>query len=168
MDVGRPAEDQSSWTSWRPLWSAQLLGEGCPLCSLLGSADNDWGIRVLEGEFVDGYLWRTGSIPGYSVALWKHAHVAEPTQLTEAEAAGYWLEVLQLGRALERVYRPAKMNYETLGNNVPHLHTHVIPRPTLDPAPNGPLPWAYLDGDRQDDAQLRADADTVRRVLGGR
>ncbi len=99
--------------------------------------------------------------------MWKHEHVAEPTQLSESEAAGYWLEVLQLGRAIEHVYRPAKMNYETPGNNVPHLHTHIIPRPTVDPAPNGPLPWGYLDDDRQDDAQLRTDADAVREALTG-
>jgi diadenosine tetraphosphate (Ap4A) HIT family hydrolase len=159
------ATDQSSWRTWRPSWSAQIRGDGCGLCSVLGSDENDWGIRILEGQFVDGYLWRPGSIRGYTVALWKHAHAAEPTQLSEVDAAGYWLEVLQLGRALEHVYRPAKMNYETLGNNVPHLHTHIIPRPTVDPAPNGPLPWTYLDEGRQRDAQLRADADTLRLVL---
>ena len=154
------------WRAWRPNWAAQLAGDGCPLCALRGTEDSEWGIRVLEGEFIDGYLWRPGSIRGYSVALWKHEHVAEPTQLSDTAAAGYWLEVVQLGRALEQVYRPAKMNYETLGNNIPHLHTHVIPRPTLDPAPNGPLPWIYLDQDRQDDAQLHADAKSVRRALG--
>ena len=153
------------WRAWRPNWAAQLAGDGCPLCALRGTEDSEWGIRVLEGEFIDGYLWRPGSIRGYSVALWKHEHVAEPTQLGDTAAAGYWLEVLQLGQALEQVYRPAKMNYETLGNNVPHLHTHVIPRPTLDPAPNGPLPWAYLDQGRHDEAQLHADANTVRQAL---
>lgn len=110
-------------------------------------------------------MWRPGSIRGYTVALWKHAHVAEPTQLSDVEAAGHWLEVLRLGRALEQVYQPAKMNYETLGNNVPHLHTHIIPRPTVDPAPIGPLPWTYLDDGRQDDGQLHADSTKVRQML---
>jgi len=27
-----------------------------------------------------------------------------------------------------------------LGNTVPHLHAHIVPRPLLDPAPNAPLP----------------------------
>jgi diadenosine tetraphosphate (Ap4A) HIT family hydrolase len=28
-----------------------------------------------------------------------------------------------------------KMNYETLGNSPPHLHTHVMPRYADDPKP---------------------------------
>lgn len=34
------------------------------------------------------------------------------------------------------------MNYLTLGNAVPHLHTHLIPRYYGDPAPGRP----YLTG----------------------
>ncbi|MFE2867711.1 hypothetical protein [Embleya sp. NPDC059259] len=39
------------------------------------------------------------------------------------------------GRAVEDVFGPWKVNYETLGNALPHLHTHVIPRHRDDPAP---------------------------------
>ena len=39
----------------------------------------------------------------------------------------------------------AKMNYQLLGNCVPHLHAHIVPRPLLDPAPHRPLRWSYLD-----------------------
>ena len=33
-----------------------------------------------------------------------------------------------------------KMNYETLGNSLPHLHTHLVPRYTDDPRPGQPFP----------------------------
>lgn len=127
--------------------------------------DRRWGLLVLDGKFVNGYLWRPGSIPGYCVAIWKHGHVVEPTDLDEASAAGFWLEVLQLGRALETLYRPAKMNYQTLGNVVPHLHTHLVPRPWTDPEPHAPLPWSYLDDGLQPDDVLIPAAQRVRAAL---
>jgi diadenosine tetraphosphate (Ap4A) HIT family hydrolase len=34
-----------------------------------------------------------------------------------------------------------KLNFLTLGNSVPHLHTHVLPRYRNDPAPGGPIAW---------------------------
>ena len=32
-------------------------------------------------------------------------------------------------------FRPVKVNYGLLGNQLPHLHWHVIPRLAGDPAP---------------------------------
>src|SRR5262249_44002624 len=60
---------------------------------------------------------------------------AEPTELDQSEAAGCWAEALMVARALLRVCRPLKLSYETLGNSLPHLHTHLVPRSREDPAP---------------------------------
>ena len=38
-----------------------------------------------------------------------------------------------LGRAIAAAFRPRKLNYELLGNQVPHLHWHLIPRYESDP-----------------------------------
>lgn len=157
--------DTSGWRTWRAGWERHKRGDDCVLCLMRGIEQDDWGIRVMDGDHADGYLWRTGSIPGYCLAIWKHDHVAEPTQLTDEAAAGYWLDVLRLGRALEDFYEPAKMNYQTLGNTVPHLHTHVIPRPARDPAPNAPMPWRYLDEGRRDDDAFRDRAQQLRAHL---
>jgi hypothetical protein len=48
--------------------------------------------------------------------------------------------------ALERHYRPVKLNLQMLGNAVPHLHTHLLPRFAADPAPGRPLP--FPEGER--------------------
>jgi diadenosine tetraphosphate (Ap4A) HIT family hydrolase len=90
-------------------------------------------------------------------------HVAEPTELEVYETAAYWREVMMIGRATEAALKPAKMNYETLGNNVPHLHTHIIPRPWLgDPSPNGHLGSDFLDNPRQTEEQVRRTVQTLR------
>jgi diadenosine tetraphosphate (Ap4A) HIT family hydrolase len=70
-------------------------------------------------------------VPGYTVAVWNGRHVSESTQLAGEQAAGYWPETLRVGRAVEQGFEHAKMNYQMLGNTVPHLHAHIIPRPLL-------------------------------------
>ena len=64
-------------------------------------------------------------------------------------------------------YQPLKMNYQTLGNTVPHLHTHLIPRFAEDPAPGHPFPLRPPNGaeTRISRDALTADADALRRLL---
>jgi diadenosine tetraphosphate (Ap4A) HIT family hydrolase len=73
--------------------------------------------------------------------------------------------LLRVGAAVETAFENVQMNYEILGNSVPHLHTHVIPRAPLDPAPKGPLPWAYLDHKRHDPDVFAADAALLKGAL---
>ena len=109
----RMDSEAEPWKSWQDSWPDQMAGHGCPLCAFLTTEDPRSGLRVFEGRHLNGYLWRPGAIAGYCVAIWKHRHVAEPTELDDDAAAGYWLEALRLGRAPETVYQPAKMNYQT-------------------------------------------------------
>ncbi len=44
-----------------------------------------------------------------------------------------------------------KMNFQLLGNAVPHLHCHILPRYYGDPAPSPPL-----DMDRPEHTRLLA------------
>jgi diadenosine tetraphosphate (Ap4A) HIT family hydrolase len=90
------------------------------------------------------------------------------TQLASDQASAYWGEVTRIGRAVEICFEPAKMNYLTLGNNVPHLHTHIVPRPwTGDPDPNRAPDFGYLDAPRQPEAQVRDTAQRLRDCLAG-
>jgi len=156
--------DRGRW--WRERWAQQRKGEDCVLCGRSGIDEDEWGIRVFTGEAVDGFAWKTGLIAGYVVAIWNGVHVAEPTQLASAQAAAYWREVTRIGRAVESCFEPAKVNYLTLGNNVPHLHTHIVPRPwSGDPGPNRALDFAYLDAPRQPEVQVRDAARLLRERL---
>jgi diadenosine tetraphosphate (Ap4A) HIT family hydrolase len=47
--------------------------------------------------------------------------------------------MMRAGQALDRVFAPMKMNFQILGNAVPHLHAHILPRYYGDPAPHRPL-----------------------------
>jgi diadenosine tetraphosphate (Ap4A) HIT family hydrolase len=42
-------------------------------------------------------------------------------------------------QALDHVFKPIKMNFQLLGNAVPHLHVHLVPRYYGDAAPAQPI-----------------------------
>jgi len=48
-------------------------------------------------------------------------------------------EVSRIAKILAQVYEAKKINYELLGNQLPHIHWHVIPRLATDPAPLEPV-----------------------------
>jgi len=52
----------------------------------------------------------------------------------------FWFDMLLVSRAMQVVYRPLKMNYQLLGNRLPHLHWLLAPRFVDDVAPGDPLP----------------------------
>ncbi|MFJ8752150.1 HIT family protein [Streptomyces sp. NPDC102441] len=130
--------------------------------------DIEWGLLLYRGEVSQSYLWRSGQVRGYTIVIFTARHIAEPTELSDEEAAAFWRDTLTAGRALEEYYQPVKMNYLLLGNAIPHAHFHLTPRRSAgqDPAPGGPLPFAVLDLGRQNEEQLQSDARGLRDLLG--
>ncbi|MGH3254047.1 MAG: HIT family protein, partial [Streptosporangiaceae bacterium] len=82
------------------------------------------------------------------------------------QSCRYWREVLAVGRAVQEHFDPVKMNYMTLGNTVPHLHTHVVPRYRDDPAPGGPIAWEDIFAPEPvPEADLHHQAASLRALL---
>ena len=132
------------------------------MCEQGRPEETPYGVRFLAGEVADAYLQLDDRQRGYSVVIWRGRHVAEPTELSPEEATQYWLEVLEAGRRIERRFAPLKMNYEILGNALPHLHTHVIPRYEDDPRPGNRFP--HPPGGKQGDPEpstFRADVEAL-------
>jgi diadenosine tetraphosphate (Ap4A) HIT family hydrolase len=151
---------------WPKNWAELTLGIGCEMCEGGRPEANRYGIRILRGRYSDAYLQRADVQRGYTLVIWRGRHVNEPTELDEAQAAGYWAEVLAVARALIRVYAPLKMNYETLGNSVPHLHTHLLPRFIDDPRPGQPFPLTAEQPDQHiPEPRLLAEAAELRALL---
>lgn len=132
------------------------------MCAEGRPEETSFGLRIYAGAVSDAYLQRADIQRGYTIVIWRGRHVAEPTELTRAEAARYWREVLQVGRALESYLRPVKLNYDLLGNSLPHLHAHVVPRYADDPRPGWPFP--FPEGEPRPIAEevLRRDAEALR------
>jgi diadenosine tetraphosphate (Ap4A) HIT family hydrolase len=78
--------------------------------------------------------------PGFCRVIWNE-HVAEFSDLEPAARDRVMLAVYAVERAIRRVLQPVKVNLASLGNQVPHVHWHVIPRFSNDA--HFPLPiWA--------------------------
>jgi len=102
-------------------------------------------VRILASAVCDVYLRRIAVVPGYAVATWRGRHVSDLTELTDTEAAEFDRTVRAAARALQHHYRPANLNYLTLGNAVPHLHVHIVPRYLTDPDPGKPPRFMMVD-----------------------
>jgi diadenosine tetraphosphate (Ap4A) HIT family hydrolase len=70
-----------------------------------------------------------------------------------------------VGRALERHFEPVKLNYQLLGNSVPHLHAHLLPRDADDPRPGWPVPWRNEDPPPFPEEDVQRDTEALRALL---
>jgi diadenosine tetraphosphate (Ap4A) HIT family hydrolase len=142
-----------------------MRGQGCAMCAQGRPDENEFGILVYRSDTADAYLQKADvGQRGYCIVIWRGRHVAEPTELSDTEAGQYWDDVLRVARAIEVHYTPAKLNLMMLGNTLPHLHTHVVPRYVDDRDPGHPprfmdpgekTPALPIDDVRRDAAKLR-------------
>jgi len=54
-------------------------------------------------------------------------------KLFRDEFTAFMAEARQAARAIAGAFRPDLMNYASLGNVMPHLHWHLVPRYRTDP-----------------------------------
>ena len=66
-------------------------------------------------------------LPGFCRVIWNR-HVAEMTDLSYGERDHLMTLVFAVEEAVRHVMHPDKVNIAALGNMVPHIHWHVIPR----------------------------------------
>jgi diadenosine tetraphosphate (Ap4A) HIT family hydrolase len=147
--------------TWPEDWGRRRQGEGCPMCAEGRPDETAGGIRFFTGRFADGFLQRSAPSPGYTIVVWRGRHIPDVSEMEPQEATDYWLEVLEVARGLDTVFAPCQLNYDVLGNLVPHVHTHIVPRYLDDSSPNMPLkPWEPIpvpENELRDRvAQLRA------------
>src|SRR3954464_15487926 len=121
--------------TWPEDWDARKRGDGCWFCG------DQLGQPFYAGTVGHAHLERHPIARGHAIVVFRGRHVADFTRLTVAEAAAYWSDVHTVARMIEQVFAPCHMNYQLLGNLVPHLHVHLVPRYVDDPAPGRPLPW---------------------------
>jgi diadenosine tetraphosphate (Ap4A) HIT family hydrolase len=84
------------------------------------------------------YLAEDQCFPGWCVLVLRR-HATELWQLAPTERETLMHEVTRVAQALAAVFDAVKMNYELLGNQVAHIHWHLIPRRADDPSPRMPV-----------------------------
>jgi diadenosine tetraphosphate (Ap4A) HIT family hydrolase len=114
------------------------LENKCSICLHLKSPSS---FKIFEFSDAILYLNEDQFFRGYAILEYKE-HVKELFDLS-GEARGLLMgHLCQAAKALQKVFSPDKINYELLGNKVPHLHWHIVPRFKSDPAWPEPI-WRF-------------------------
>ena len=111
----------------------------CALCR------GDGGVLVVRTPPLRVVLVDDPDYPAYLRVIW-NAHVTEMSDLAEPERARLLAAVHAVETALRETVAPDKINLASLGNQVPHLHWHVIARFTDDAHFPQPI-WAARQRD---------------------
>jgi len=98
----------------------------CPLCQ------TDGGHILWRDAFSRVVLADEPDYPGFLRVI-LNAHIKEMTDLSPADQVKLMRVVWEAEAVLREVMQPDKINLASLGNVVPHLHWHVIPRFADDP-----------------------------------
>ncbi|MBN8766267.1 MAG: HIT family protein [Thiobacillus sp.] len=125
----------------------------CPLC------DTPGGTILWQDDFCRVVLADEPDYPGFLRVI-LNAHVKEMSDLASADQRRLLDVVLAAEAALRAVMTPDKINLASLGNVVPHLHWHVIPRFADDPHFPNPV-W----GERKRPAPHAAPADLEAQLV---
>jgi diadenosine tetraphosphate (Ap4A) HIT family hydrolase len=94
--------------------------------------DDDADLRVVELEHSFVVLNRDQYFPGYTLLFTKR-HATELFHLDRTVRGRLMEEVSCVAEALFKLFKPDKINYELLGNMVPHIHWHLVPRHSAEP-----------------------------------
>ena len=127
----------------------------CPLCQPLNEILlwRDATLRVIRVDDPD--------YPGFCRVI-LNRHVKEMTDLSPEERAHLMQTVFVVEGALRELMQPDKVNLAALGNQVPHLHWHVIPRFTDDAHFPDPV-WAVA---RRPGQAHPVDGTQLARIIG--
>lgn len=127
----------------------------CPLCQTLAHIrEGTFERHVISLDHCEVILHDNQVCPGWCVLIYKH-HAEHAAALSSDLELAIFAEAARVGRALRTAFPrsgidggPVRINYANLGNVVPHIHWHVVPRHasgsgaslTADPDPRA-VPW---------------------------
>jgi diadenosine tetraphosphate (Ap4A) HIT family hydrolase len=145
-------------------WQKQKQGVGCPFC-LPRQDDNKFWLKVASLSISTLYLNRIQTYRGYSVLVYDPCHATIPSQLSSEEWVSFCKDLHLAQAAIERVTRPDHMNVAALGNQIAHLHWHIIPRYQNDSRWGGPI-WTTKEEEMEiltlQDLEHRKLAEAIR------
>ena len=138
-------------------WDDLKAGQGCAFDAPRADDTSHWEL-VARLSMSSWYLPHNQTYRGHGVLVFDPRHVTQLDELTPAEWQAYAADLHRVVSGIAAVCNPDHMNVESLGNLMPHLHWHVIPRYKNDGRGGHPI-WApdvILQPDRRLEADDRA------------
>lgn len=135
-------------------WDSLRAGQDCPFDAPRADTSEHWDL-VVRLTASSWYLPHNQTYRGHGVVVFDPRHVTRLDELTAAEWRAYSADLHRVVTTIGAVCKPDHFNVESLGNLMPHLHWHVIPRYKNDGRWGKPI-WAP-DPAAQEDRRLAAD-----------
>jgi diadenosine tetraphosphate (Ap4A) HIT family hydrolase len=110
------------------------MKQGCPFCDGVG------GALIFQAPKFRVVRAAEAGFPAFYRLIWTD-HVAEFSEISAADRHACMDAVTQVEQLLRKHLQPTKVNLASLGNQVPHLHWHIIARFDWDSHFPGPV-WA--------------------------
>ena len=133
----------------------------CALCPPRNpAAENRYEIASLSISTL--YLYGDQRFRGYSVLTFDARHAVALAELSKDEYMRYMDDLRISVQAITQALHPDHMNVEQMGNALPHLHWHIVPRYKDDPRWGKPI-WVDWPPDEFNANRLKlAEADALR------
>jgi len=150
-------------------WAALVEGAGCPLDAPRAPSNEHWDL-VTQLTVSSLYLTKNQTYRGQCQLIFDLRHVARVDQLSSPEWSSLAADLFTAQQAVARVVKPDHINIESLGNVVPHLHWHIIPRYVGDPmwgAPVWRVPLDSMPDTRLPDGERAALIAQLQKALAG-
>jgi len=113
-------------------WNQFARGIGCPLDAPRTSSNEHWDL-VAQLSASSLYLSTNQTYRGHCQLVFDPRHVARLDELSTDEWRAMADDLRRAQAAIVRAVNADHVNVESLGNIVPHLHWHIIPRYRDDP-----------------------------------
>ena len=119
-------------------WERLVRGTDCPFDAPRAKSNDHWEI-VAPLEVSTLYLATNQTYRGQCLLILDLRHATRADELSAKEWAAFCADLHRAEAAIARTVRPDHMNIAALGNVVPHLHWHIVPRYRNDPRWGSPI-----------------------------
>lgn len=131
-------------------WDELIVGKNCPLCAPRERyTEFIYFVKKLSISTI--YLSKNQAYRGTVALVFDGSHTVSISQLTEQQWQQFSADIRVTEAAVQQAFTPDHINVESLGNSVPHLHFHLIPRYKSDARWGHPI-WTT---ERKDMPDLR-------------
>ena len=120
-------------------WATRQAGRDCPLCWPRPEVSDAWYF-IARLEVSSLYLSRENqAYRGAAMLIYDASHVTRLGELSSSAWSALAQDLYRVEVAQANALKPDHVNVGALGNIVPHLHWHLIPRYQDDPRWGAPI-----------------------------
>src|SRR5262245_21969382 len=149
------------------VWQTLRNDTGCPMDAPRPATNEHWDL-VAPLSISSLYLATNQTYRGHCQLVFDSRHACRADELTRDEWRAYSDDLFSAQQAILQVTRPDHLNVELLGNVVPHLHWHIVPRYFSDPRWGMPIwttPLSEMRETKLEAADRAALIDAIRTAL---